>query len=147
MKAEYIKIIDNDPTKKAMLLTVRISESEYEIVELVIPEGYRNEGIEDELLKEVTEDADNQGITLLVDINKMMAKFIDSIKVTLPTDSTEKNIKDEELEQFKRNLAEQKKRVDEKINPIKQLYDEGKITQREFVEKLADAFHELEEEN
>lgn len=56
-------------------------------------------------------------------------------------------MKAEELEQFKRNLAEQKKRVDEKIDPIKQLYDEGKITQIEFVEKLADAFHELEEEN
>ncbi len=115
MKAEYVKIIDNDPMKKARLLTVRISESEYEIVELVIPEGYRNEGIEDELLKEVTEDADNQGITLLVDINKMMAKLIDSTKVALSTDSIEKNMKDEELEQFKRNLAEQKKRVDEKL--------------------------------
>lgn len=56
-------------------------------------------------------------------------------------------MKDEELEQFKRNLAEQKKKVDEKINPIKQLYEEGKITKREFVEKLAGAFHELEEEN
>ncbi len=50
-------------------------------------------------------------------------------------------------EEFVRKLAEQKKRVDEKINPIKQSYEEGKITKREFVEKLADAFHELEEEN
>lgn len=55
-------------------------------------------------------------------------------------------MKDEELEQFKRNLAEQKRKVDEKIDPIKQLYDEGKITKRELVEKLADAFHELEKE-
>lgn len=56
-------------------------------------------------------------------------------------------MKDEEFEQFKRKIAEQKKRVDEKIDPIKQSYDEGKITKREFVEKLSDAFHELEEEN
>lgn len=56
-------------------------------------------------------------------------------------------MKDEELEQFERELARQKKRVDEKINPIKQSYDEEKITKREFVEKLANAFHELEEEN
>lgn len=55
-------------------------------------------------------------------------------------------MKDEEFEQFKRNIAEQKKRVDEKIDPIKRSYDEGKITKREFVEKLADAFHELEED-
>jgi len=53
---------------------------------------------------------------------------------------------DEEFEQFKRNIAEQKKRVDEKIDPIKQSYEEGKITKREFVEKLTDAFHELEED-
>lgn len=53
-------------------------------------------------------------------------------------------MKDEEFEQFKRNIAEQKKIVDEKIDPIKQSYEEGKITQRELVEKLADAFHELE---
>ncbi len=53
-------------------------------------------------------------------------------------------MKDEEFEQFKKNIAEQKKRVDEKIDPIKRLYDEGKITKIEFVEKLADAFHELE---
>jgi hypothetical protein len=50
-------------------------------------------------------------------------------------------------EEFVRELAKQKKRVDEKIDPIKQSYNEGKITKREFVEKLADAFHELEEEN
>lgn len=53
---------------------------------------------------------------------------------------------DEEFEQFKIKLAEQKKKVDEKIDPIKQLYNEGKITKRELVERLADAFHELEKE-
>lgn len=55
-------------------------------------------------------------------------------------------MKDEELEQFKRRIAEQKQRVDEKIGPIKQLYEDGKITKMEFVEKLADAFHELEKD-
>ena len=60
--------------KKARLLTVRRSENEYEIVELDIPEEYRNKGIEEELLKEITDDADNEGIILRVDINKMVAK-------------------------------------------------------------------------
>lgn len=55
-------------------------------------------------------------------------------------------MKDEEFEQFKRNIAEQKKRVDGKIDPIKQSYNEGKITKRELVEKLADAFHELDKD-
>lgn len=72
LKAEYVKIIENDPIKKARLLTERISENEYEIVKLDIPVEYRNEGIEEELLKEVTDDADNEGITLHVDINKMI---------------------------------------------------------------------------
>ena len=55
-------------------------------------------------------------------------------------------MKDEEFELFKRNIAEQKKRVDGKIDPIKQSYNEGKITKRELVEKLADAFHELDKD-
>lgn len=74
LKAEYIKIIENNPMKKARLVTVRRSENEYEIVEFDIPEEYRNKGIEDELLKSVTHDADEQGITLHVDINKIMRK-------------------------------------------------------------------------
>lgn len=53
---------------------------------------------------------------------------------------------DEEFEQFKIKLAEQKKNVDDKIGPIKQLYDEGKITKIELVERLAEAFYELEKE-
>lgn len=48
--------------------------------------------------------------------------------------------------EFKKNLQSQKKKVDEKINPILHLYKEGKITKIEFVEKLADAFYRLEEE-
>ena len=60
--------------KKARLLTVRRSENEYEIVEFDIPEEYRNKGIEDELLKETTDDADNEEVVLHVDINKIMIK-------------------------------------------------------------------------
>lgn len=71
MKTEYTKIIENS-TKKARLLTKRISDLEYEIVEMDIPIELRFSGIEDELLKEVTDDADNEGITLRVDINRMM---------------------------------------------------------------------------
>ena len=37
LKAEYIKIIENNPMKKARLVTVRRSENEYEIVEFDIP--------------------------------------------------------------------------------------------------------------
>lgn len=74
MKAEYIKIIENNPMKKARLVTVRRGENEYEIVEFDIPEEYRNKGIEDELLKEVTDDADNEEVVLHIDINKIMTK-------------------------------------------------------------------------
>lgn len=51
-----------------------------------------------------------------------------------------------DIEEFKKDLQSQKKKVDEKINPILQSYDEGKITKKELVEKLADAFYKLEEE-
>lgn len=74
LKDEYIKIIENNPMKKARLLTVRRSENEYEIVEFDIPEEYRNKGIEDELLREITDDADNEGVTLHVDINKIIPR-------------------------------------------------------------------------
>lgn len=74
MKSEYIKIVGNDPMKKARLLTKRINEHEYEIIELDIPEEYIDKGIGEELLKELTDDADNEGITLSVNINKMMTK-------------------------------------------------------------------------
>lgn len=67
---EYIKVIENNPMKKA----ARISEDEYEIVEFYVPKEYRNKGIEEELLKKVTDDADNEGVTLRVDINNMMTK-------------------------------------------------------------------------
>jgi len=52
----------------------------------------------------------------------------------------------EDIEEFKKNLQSQKKKVDEKINPILQLYYKGEITKKELVEKLADAFYILEEE-
>lgn len=74
MKVEYVKIIENDYTKKARLITERISENEYEIVEFGIPEEYRNKGFEEELLEEVAGDADNEGVTLRVDIDKIIRK-------------------------------------------------------------------------
>ena len=73
MKAEYVKMIEND-MKKARLITARRGENDYEIVKFDIPEEYRNKGIEEKLLKEITEDADNEGITLRVDINKIIRK-------------------------------------------------------------------------
>ena len=74
MKTEYIKVIENDNMKKARLLTTKRGENEYEIIEFDIPEEYRNKGIEEELLKEVTDYADNEGITLYVDIDKILIK-------------------------------------------------------------------------
>lgn len=52
----------------------------------------------------------------------------------------------EDIEEFKKNLQSQKKKVDEKINPILNSYIKGEITQKELVEKLSDAFYELDEE-
>lgn len=74
LKTEYIKIIENNPMKKARLVTIRRSEDEYEIVEFDIPKEYRNKGIEDELLKEVTDDADNEEVVLYADISKITSK-------------------------------------------------------------------------
>lgn len=48
--------------KKARLLTVRRSENEYEIVEFDIPKEYRDKGIEDELLKKVTDNPTMRGL-------------------------------------------------------------------------------------
>jgi predicted GNAT family acetyltransferase len=73
LKTEYIKIMKNNPVKKAKIVTKRISEKEYEIIEFDIPIELRQNGIAEQLLKEVTNDADNEGVTLHVDINKIMA--------------------------------------------------------------------------
>ena len=48
-------------------------------------------------------------------------------------------------EDFARKLALQEDKVYKKINPILQLYDEDKITKKELVERLAEAFYSLEE--
>ena len=56
------------------------------------------------------------------------------------------NNKMNELEEFKKDLEEQKKKVDEKIEPILQSYREGKITTIDLVEQLSDAFYKLEED-
>ena len=52
----------------------------------------------------------------------------------------------EDIEEFKKNLQSQKKKVDETINPILQSYAKGEITKKDLVEKLSDAFYRLEEE-
>lgn len=52
-----------------------------------------------------------------------------------------------ELEEIKNDLEQQKKRVEEKINPILQLYDQNKITKKKFIDKLVETFHNLEEED
>ena len=70
MKDEYIRTIDGDPTKKAIVITKRISDLEYEIIKFDIPIGHIEIG--EELLKEITADADKDGITLRADIDKIL---------------------------------------------------------------------------
>ena len=72
MKTEYVKIIENDPTKKARLVTAKRSENEYEIVEFYVPREYIDKGIGEELLEEVTSDADKEMITLHMNIDKIL---------------------------------------------------------------------------
>jgi hypothetical protein len=72
MKNEYIKTIENNPTKKVRIVTKRISEKEYEMVKFDIPTEDTDGEIVEQLLKEITDDADNEGIYLSVDINKIM---------------------------------------------------------------------------
>jgi N-acetylglutamate synthase-like GNAT family acetyltransferase len=74
MKEEYVRIIENDPTKKARIITKKISEKEYEIVKFEIPVEYVDGGVGEQLLQEITEDADKEGIALSVDINKIMSE-------------------------------------------------------------------------
>lgn len=50
----------------------------------------------------------------------------------------------EELKEFKNDIETQEKRVHERINPILELYDRGKIKRKELVEKLSEAFYNLE---
>ena len=54
------------------------------------------------------------------------------------------NKNNKELEEFKNDLEAQKKRVYEKIDPILQLFDNGKITKKELIDRLAEAFYSLE---
>ena len=56
-------------------------------------------------------------------------------------------MKEEDIEEFKKNLQSQKRNVDEKINPILQSYNKGEITKIELIEKLSDAFYRLENED
>jgi len=74
MKTEYIKIIGNDPTKKAKITVRKISENDYEIVDMYVPMGSGFTEIGEELLNEVTADADKESITLHVDINRILSK-------------------------------------------------------------------------
>ncbi len=72
MKGEYKKILDNNSTKTARIVTKKLNEKEYEIVEMDIHTEFNFEETGYELLREVTFDADREGITLCVDINKIM---------------------------------------------------------------------------
>jgi len=74
MKTEYIKIIDNESTKKARIVTRKLSETDYEIIDMYIPIEYSLTEIGEDLLKEVIADADGEGVTLHVDVNRILSK-------------------------------------------------------------------------
>jgi len=74
MKTEYIKIIDNESTKKARIVTRKLSEIDYEIIDMHIPIEFSHTKIGEDLLKEVTADADRESVTLHVDINRILSK-------------------------------------------------------------------------
>lgn len=54
---------------------------------------------------------------------------------------------DKERTKFINDLETQKKRVYEKINPILKLYDNGKIKRKELIEKLSEAFYDLDKDD
>jgi hypothetical protein len=72
MKDEYIKIAENDPTKKARAILKRLNEKEYEMVKFEAPIELIDGGLGEQLLQEIVDDADKEGVTLHVDINKML---------------------------------------------------------------------------
>ena len=51
-----------------------------------------------------------------------------------------------EKEKFVNDLKIQEKRVNERINPILELYNQGKIESKELVEKLSEAFYDLDKD-
>lgn len=74
MKKDYIKIINNDPTRKARITTRKLSDTDYEIIDMYVPMGSDYVEIGEELLREVTADADKESVMLHVDINKILSK-------------------------------------------------------------------------
>lgn len=74
MKEEYIKIIGNDNKKEARAVLKRLNEKEYEIVKFVSPIELIDGGLGEKLLQEIIDDADNEGVALSVNINKIMSE-------------------------------------------------------------------------
>ena len=74
MKEEYTKIAESDPTKKARAVLKRLSEKEYEIVKFDAPIELIDGGLGERLLQEIIDDADNEGVILHMDINKIIAE-------------------------------------------------------------------------
>lgn len=54
---------------------------------------------------------------------------------------------DKEQKEFTNDIRMQEKRVYERINPILKLYDNGKIKRKELIEKLSDAFYDLDKDD
>jgi hypothetical protein len=59
-------------------------------------------------------------------------------------DEEQEEFANKELSKFENDIKTQEKRVHEKINPILELYDQGKINRKELAEKLSEAFYDLE---
>jgi hypothetical protein len=54
---------------------------------------------------------------------------------------------DEDQKKFIDDIEMQEKRVNNKISPILELYNQGKIDLKELVEKLSQAFYELDKDD
>lgn len=74
MKEEYVKIAENNPKKIARAVLKRLNEKEYEIVKFAAPIELIDGGLGEQLLQEIADDADNEGVVLRVDINKIMSE-------------------------------------------------------------------------
>ena len=73
MKLEYEKEIEGFTGQKARLLVLKINEKEFELMHFDIPEecGSKTFEIMEELLGQVTSDADKEDIVLRVDFKKV----------------------------------------------------------------------------
>ena len=85
-------------------------------------------------------------------VDREIFEQLKELRNNKPCDICPKEIKknckiDKELKRFIDDIETQEKRVYKKINPILELYDHGKIKRKEFIEKLSEAFYDLDKDD